>query len=218
VPTDCDVIVVGAGIGGIYAVHRFVGQGLSVVGIEGAPGVGGVWYHNRYPGARVDLEGIYYSYFDPDLYREWQWAERYPSQPELLAYLNFAADRWDVKRHFQFNTWVTGARFDPAANRYRVTTDTGRTFTGRFLVMATGPLSAARVPDFPGLSDFQGEHVLTAQWPDRPVDVAGKRIGVIGTSATRVQVIPLLAAMASHLYVFPRTAYYSVPAQNGAID
>lgn len=213
-----DVIVVGAGIGGIYAVHRFARQGLSVVGVEGASGVGGVWYHNRYPGARVDLEGIYYSYFDPELYREWTWAERYPSQPELLAYLDFAAERWDVKRRFHFDTWVTGATFDPAADRYTVTTDTGLTLQGRFLVMATGPLSAARVPDFPGLDEFRGETVLTAQWPDEPVEIDGRRVGVIGTSATGVQVIPMLAPRAGHLYVFQRTANYSVPAQNGPAD
>ncbi|WP_433496411.1 flavin-containing monooxygenase [Sphaerimonospora sp. CA-214678] len=213
-----DVIVVGAGIGGIYAVHRFARQGLSVVGVEGASGVGGVWYHNRYPGARVDLEGIYYSYFDPELYREWTWAERYPSQPELLAYLEFAAERWDVKRRFHFGAWVTGAAFDPAADRYTVTTDTGLTLEGRFLVMATGPLSAARVPDFPGLEEFRGETVLTAQWPHEPVEVDGRRIGVVGTSATGVQVIPMLAPRADHLYVFQRTANYSVPAQNGPAD
>jgi cation diffusion facilitator CzcD-associated flavoprotein CzcO len=217
-PVVCDVVVVGAGIGGIYAVHRFAEQGLTVVGIEGAPGVGGVWYHNRYPGARVDLEGIYYSYFDPELYRAWQWSERYPSQPELQAYLNFAADRWDVKRHFLFSTWVTGADWDPATHRYTVTTGTGRTVSTRFLVMATGPLSAARAPDFPGLDTFGGEQILTARWPDRPVDLAGKRIGVIGTSASGVQAVPILAEQASALYVFQRTANYSVPAQNGPAD
>lgn len=213
-----DVVVVGAGIGGIYAVHRFVEQGLSVAGVEGASGVGGVWYHNRYPGARVDLEGIYYSYFDPKLYRAWKWKERYPSQPELLAYLNFAAETWDVKRLYHFNTWVTGADWDPAARCYTIRTDTGRTLRARFLVMATGPLSKPREPEFPGLDSFQGEWVLTARWPDRPVATEGKRIGVIGTSATGVQVIPVLARQASHLFVFQRTANYSVPAQNGPMD
>ena len=217
-PSPADVVVVGAGIAGIYAAHRFAALGLSVVGLESAPGVGGVWYHNRYPGARVDLEGIYYSYFDPDLYRAWKWAERYPSQPELLAYLNFAADRWDVKRLFHFNTRMTGADWDPVTHRYRITTDTGLDVSARFIVMATGPLSAARQPDFPGLEAFQGEQLLTAVWPDRPVALAGKRIGVIGTSASGVQAIPLLAEQASHLHVFQRTANYSVPAQNGPVD
>lgn len=215
---SCDVIVVGAGIAGIYAVHRFTTQGLSVVGVEAGGDVGGVWYHNRYPGARVDLEGIYYSYLDPELYRQWRWVERYPGQPELLSYLDFAANRWDVKRHFHFHTRVTGANWNPATNRYTVTTDTGRTLVGRFLVMATGPLSAPRPPDFPGLADFRGEWVLTARWPDRPVATDGKRIGVIGTGATGVQVIPILAKTASHLYVFQRTANYSVPAQNAPMD
>jgi cation diffusion facilitator CzcD-associated flavoprotein CzcO len=217
-PPIHDVVVVGAGIGGIYAVHRFAEQGLSVVGVEGAPGVGGVWYHNRYPGARVDLEGIYYSYLDPKLYRAWEWKERYPSQPELLAYLNFAADTWDVKRLYHFNTWVTGADWDPTSHCYTIRTDTGLTLRARFLVMATGPLSKPREPKFPGLDSFRGEWVLTARWPDRPVATEGKRIGVIGTSATGVQVIPVLAKQASHLYVFQRTANYSVPAQNGPMD
>ena len=217
-PSACDVIVVGAGLGGIYATHRFVQQGLSVIGIEGAPDVGGVWFHNRYPGARVDLEGLHYCYHDPDLYREWVWKERYPGQPELLAYLNFAAEKWDVKRHFRFDTWVTSARWDPDQTLYEVTTDSGQVFHGRFLVMATGPLSAARMPDIPGVEDFQGEWIRTAHWPDRPVDLEGKRIGLIGTSASGVQAVPHLAEAASHLYVFQRTAHYSAPAQNGPID
>jgi len=213
-----DVVVVGAGIAGIAATHRLQQAGLSVLGLEKADGVGGVWYHNRYPGARVDLEGIYYSYFDPQLYREWQWKDRYPGQPELLAYLNFAADRWDVKRLYQFNTTMTGAQWDATDHRYTVTTDTGLTVRTRFLVMATGPLSQPRQPNFPGLDTFQGEWHLTAQWPREPVAVAGRRVGVVGTSATGVQVIPILAEQAEHLTVFQRTPNYSVPAHNGPAD
>lgn len=213
-----DVIVVGAGMGGIYAVHRLVQAGFSVTGVEGASGVGGVWFHNRYPGARVDLEGLYYCYHDPELYREWQWSERYPAQPELLAYLNHAADKWGVKQHFRFETWVAEARWDAIEHCYVVTTDRGSVLRGRFLVMATGPLSAARTPDIPDLEDFDGEVVRTAHWPDRPVELGGRRIGIVGTSASGVQAVPHLALAAAHLHVFQRTPHYSVPAQNGPID
>ena len=215
--TLCDVVVVGAGIGGIYATHRFVQCGLSVIGIEGASDVGGVWYHNRYPGARVDLEGLHYCYHDPEIYREWEWKERYPGQPELLSYLNFAADKWDIRRYFRFDTWVTGAHWDPDQGCYEVTTHRGDVIHGRFLVMASGPLSAARMPNIPGLEDFRGEVIRTAHWPTHEVNLRDKRIGIIGTSASGVQAIPHLAEAASHLYVFQRTAHYSAPAHNGPL-
>ena len=214
-----DVIVVGAGMGGIYAVHRFTKQGLSVLGLEGAPDVGGVWYHNAYPGARVDIESDYYCYFfDPELYREWEWTERYAAQPEILRYLNHVADRYDVRRHYLFNTWMNGARWEPEDNRYRVTTDTGRTFTARYLVMTTGQLSKARTPDFAGLEEFAGEWYQTSHWPHEPVALAGRRVGVIGTGSSGVQAITAIAKEAAHLHVFQRTANYSVPAFNRPAD
>jgi cation diffusion facilitator CzcD-associated flavoprotein CzcO len=215
---DFDVVVVGAGIGGIYAAHRLSTQGLAVLGLEGAPGVGGVWYHNRYPGARVDIESLYYCYYDPQIYPNWKWTERYASQPELLAYLNFAADTWDVKRLFRFKTWLTGARWDPELHHYIVTTDGGDTITCRYLVMTSGQLSKARRPSFAGLDDFTGEWVQTSHWPDTPVATKGKRIAVVGTGASGVQAIPVLARDAEQLYVFQRTANYSSPAQNGPLD
>jgi len=216
---DVDVIVVGAGMGGIYAVHRLVQSGLTVQGIEGAPSVGGVWHHNSYPGARVDVEGYYYSYFfDPDLYREWKWENRYPTQVELEAYLNAVADKHDVNRHFAFNNWVTEAQWVEHGAYYRVTTDAGLTVTARFLVMATGQLSKPRTPPFEGLEDFEGEWVQTANWPKRPVQLEGRRIAVIGTGSSGVQTVVETAKHADHLYVFQRTPNYSVPAHNGPIS
>lgn len=216
---DYDVVVVGAGTGGIYAVHRFNQQGLSVLGIEGAPDVGGVWYHNAYPGARVDLESYYYCYmFDPDLYRDWKWSDRYASQPELLAYLNHVADKYDIRRHYRFSTWMNGATWDPETSSYTVTTDAGDSFSCRFLVMTAGQLSSPRAPEFEGLEDFTGEWVQTSKWPQDPIEFRDRRVGVIGTGSSGVQVVTELSDKVAHLYVFQRTAHYSVPAHNGPMD
>ncbi|HVW42885.1 MAG TPA: NAD(P)/FAD-dependent oxidoreductase [Amycolatopsis sp.] len=213
-----DVVVVGAGFGGIYGVRRFREQGLSVLGLEGAPDVGGVWYHNRYPGARVDVESYYYCYPDPAIYRDWTWTERYAAQPEILRYLNFVADRWDVRKHYEFGTWMTGARWDPRSARYDIVTDTGKRYTARFLVMATGQLSASRKAPFEGLADFEGEVVETSHWPDRPIELAGKRVGIIGTGSSGVQATTAISKEAGQLFVFQRTPNYAVPAHNGPAD
>ena len=142
-----DVVVVGAGMGGIYALHRFRQQGLNVLGLEGASGVGGVWFHNRYPGARVDLESVDYCfYFSSEIFNEWTWTERNASQPELLRYLNFVTDRLDLRRLIQFETWLTAAQWDAESAEWALTTSSGAQFRTRFLVMATGNLSAARAP------------------------------------------------------------------------
>ncbi len=215
--TAYDVIVVGAGLGGLYGVHRFRRQGLSVLGLEGAPDLGGVWYHNAYPGARVDVESAYYCYyFDPELYREWRWRERYATQADLLAYLNHVADRYDLRRHYLFGTWMTGGVWDPERDRWVVTTSTGRTFTTRFLVMATGQLSKPRKPAFPGLDEFTGEWCQTSQW--RPVAISGKRVGVIGTGSSGVQSVTAISKEAAHTHVFQRTAHYVIPARNRPAD
>ncbi|HEX4396599.1 MAG TPA: NAD(P)/FAD-dependent oxidoreductase [Trebonia sp.] len=215
---DYDVIVVGAGIGGIYAVHRFTQQGLSVLGIEGASGVGGVWYHNRYPGARVDVDSIDYCYyFSAEVWQQWRWTERFAAQPEILAYLDFVADRFGVKQRFVFGTWVTSAQWRGDTVRYHVTTSTGLSVSCRFLVMATGQLSAARRPEFPGLERFRGEWVRTSHWPEHGADLDGRRIGIIGTGSSGVQAIPVLAQHARHLHVFQRTANYVVPARTAPI-
>jgi len=217
--TDYDVIVVGAGIGGLYALHRFGQLGLAVLGLEQASGVGGVWFHNRYPGARVDVESLDYCYhFSPELYREWAWTERYAAQPELLAYLTHVADRFELREKILFETALTRAQWRPETSRYTVETSTGLRFTCRFLVMATGNLSAARKPDFPGLDSFKGEWVQASHWPERTVELAGRRIAVIGTGSTGVQLIPVLAEQARHLTVFQRSPNFSVPARNSPID
>jgi cation diffusion facilitator CzcD-associated flavoprotein CzcO len=217
--TDIDVIVVGAGLGGLYALHAFGQLGLSVLGLEKASGVGGVWFHNRYPGARVDVESVDYCYyFSPELYQDWQWTERYAAQPELLAYLNHVADRFALREKILFDTALASAQWLPEASRYRVETSTGQKFRCRFLVMATGNLSAARAPDFPGLETFKGEWVQASHWPDRDVPLAGRRIAVIGTGSSGVQAIPVLAEQASQLVVFQRSPNFSVPARNAPLD
>jgi cation diffusion facilitator CzcD-associated flavoprotein CzcO len=216
---DYDIAVIGAGLGGVYAVHRFTALGLSVVGLEGASGVGGVWHHNRYPGARVDLDSLDYCYsFSEDVWRSWQWRERYASQPELLGYLNATADRLGVRRHFHFDAWLNGATWDPGRRRYHLTTADGRRLSCRFLVLTTGQLSAARRPGFPGLDRFRGRWVMTSHWPHDDIETAGKRIAVVGTGSSGVQTVSALAPEAEHLYVFQRTANYAVPAQNRPLD
>jgi len=160
---DFDVVVVGAGFGGLYGVYRLRKQGLSVLGLEGAAGVGGAWYHNRYPGARVDVESYDYCYyFSPELYLDWEWREKYATQSEILRYFNHVADRFDLRRHYIFNTWLTGAQWYPAEARYHLETSNGSELTCQYLLMTTGQLSAARMPNIEGLDTFQGEWVTTA--------------------------------------------------------
>ena len=216
---DVDVIVVGAGPCGVYAMHRFTQQGLSVVGLESTGGVGGVWRLNRYPGARVDVPSIEYCFlFSREIYSEWTWSELYASQPELEAYLNFVADKLDLKRHIRFDHRVTSARWLPESNRWRVTTSNGAQFTGRFLVTAMGNLTAPNEPDFPGLSNFKGEWVQTSRWPRHHVELRNRRIGIVGTGASGLQTIPVLAREAKSLTVFQRSPNYVVPAWNRPLD
>ncbi|MGW0043031.1 flavin-containing monooxygenase [Rhodococcus sp. NPDC003348] len=214
-----DVVVVGAGIAGVYAVHRFRRQGLTVRAFEAASGVGGVWYWNRYPGARCDVESVDYSYsFSPELEQEWDWSEKYATQPEILAYINHVADRFDLRRDIQFDTRVTSATLDEDTLRWTVRTDRGDVVSARFFVVAAGPLSNANTPDFAGLDTFAGDVFHTAQWPHEGVDFTGKRVGVIGTGSSGIQSIPHIAEQAEKLFVFQRSANYSVPAGNAALD
>jgi len=214
-----DVIVVGAGAGGIYAVQRFARQGLSVIGIESGSGVGGVWFHNRYPGARVDVDSVEYSYqFSYELASKWNWTERNAAQAELIAYLEFATDLFGVRDKFRFSTRVTSARWNPVDCQWQVETDQGLHVSSRFLVMASGNLSSSRLPQFPGLETFKGECFLTSHWPREDIDLTGRRVGVIGTGSSGVQVATALSAMVQHLCVFQRTANYSVPAQSFPLD
>lgn len=214
-----DVVVIGAGFGGLYAVHRFAERGLNVLGLEQADDVGGVWYWNRYPGARCDCESYYYSYsFDDALQQDWSWSLRYSEQPEILRYLGHVADRFDLRRRYRFSSKVTAADFDAALGGWRVRTADGFETTTRALVTAVGCLSQVNWPDIPGLREFAGRLLHTAQWPHEPVDFSGRRVGVIGTGASAVQAIPRIAEQAERLVVFQRTANWVLPAWNRPTD
>ena len=215
-PTELDALVIGAGFAGLYQLFSLRDRlGLSVKVLEQADGVGGTWYWNRYPGARCDSEShVYWYTFAPELMREWEWSERYPGQAEIMRYLNFVADKFDLKRDIAFNTRVTSAQYDETTNRWQVRTEQGETFTATYLVTAVGCLSTANVPKIPGLQDFKGAWYHTGHWPHEGVDFTGKRVGIIGTGSTSIQATPVIAAQAEHLTVFQRTANYSVPARN----
>lgn len=213
--SDFDAVVVGAGISGLYAVYKFRRRGMRVHGFESAAGVGGTWYHNRYPGARCDVESIDYSYsFDEELQQEWTWTERFATQEEILRYLDHVADRHDLRSAYDFLTRVTSAVYDETAGRWTVTTDTGKTVTARFCILATGVLSATNKPDIPGRDSFAGESYHTGEWPHEPVDFTGKRVGVIGTGSSGIQSIPIIAEEADQVVVFQRSPNYSIPAGN----
>jgi cation diffusion facilitator CzcD-associated flavoprotein CzcO len=210
-----DAVVVGAGFAGLYALHKLRSQGLSVRVFEAAPEVGGTWYYNRYPGARCDVESVDYCYsFSDELQQEWTWTEKYATQGEILRYMKWVADKLDLRSGITFNTRVASAVLDEDTLRWTVTTDGGEVISARFCIMATGPLSAALTPDFPGLSTFAGEVYHTAHWPHDPVDFTGKRVAVIGTGSSGIQSVPVIAQQAQQLYVFQRTPNYSVPAGN----
>ena len=218
-PARFDAIIIGAGVGGLYAIYRLRKLGLKVRAFEAAGGVGGTWYWNRYPGCRCDVESMEYSYaFSDELQQEWHWPERYGTQPEILKYINHVADRFDLRRDIEFNTRVTEAVFDRKASTWTVTTDKGHTATARFCIMATGNLSTPRKPNYPGLESFEGKWYHTGLWPHEGVDFTGLRVGVIGTGSSGVQSIPIIAKQAKHLYVFQRTANFSLPARNVPLD
>jgi len=217
--TRFDAVVVGAGLAGLYMLYRLRQLGLTTRVYEEGGDVGGTWYWNRYPGARCDVESMDYSYsFSPELEQEWVWTERYPSQPEILRYINHVADRFDLRRDIRFNTRVTAAHFDEAANLWRIRTDTGETVSARFCIMATGCLSTAKIPQIEGLEDFQGKWYHTGRWPHEDVDFTGQRVGVIGTGSSGIQCIPIIAEQAAHLTVFQRTPNFSLPAHNAPLD
>lgn len=212
----CDVAVIGAGLGGIYASYRFREQGLSVIGLEGASGFGGVWYHNGYPGSRVDTDSVDYCYtFSKEIFDGWRWSERYAAQPELLEYLNWVAGKLDVASLFRFDTWLRESRWSSRDNRWHLVTDKGDRIAARFLVMCTGNLSEPKPLKFDGLDRFKGECLQTNRWPRREVPLAGRRVAIVGTGSSGVQAIPVVADVAAHLYVFQRTPHYAVPARNG---
>lgn len=212
---DVDVIIVGAGFSGIFALHRLRQLGFSARVIERASDVGGTWFWNRYPGARCDVQSLSYSYsFDAALEQDWPWPHRYAYQPDNLRYAAHVVDRFDLRPHMVFDTAVTAARYDAETCLWTVETDQGAPRTARFVILATGCLSQPNWPDFEGLEDFAGEIYHTAYWPHNGVDFTGQRVGVIGTGASGVQTIPKVARQAAHLTVFQRSANFAVPARN----
>jgi cyclohexanone monooxygenase len=217
--SSVDMLIVGAGFAGLYMLHKARSLGLNALVIEGAPSVGGTWYHNRYPGARVDIQSMEYSFsFDEALQQEWHWSERYAPQPELLRYANHVADRFALRDGIRLSTRMAGAHFDEAAQRWTVRAEGGQRWSARFLVMASGPLSSPNLPDFAGLKDFAGPVHHTADWPHEPVDFSGQRVAVVGTGSSAVQAIPIIARQARELTVFQRTAAYAAPAHNAPLD
>ncbi|HVT65901.1 MAG TPA: alpha/beta hydrolase fold domain-containing protein [Mycobacteriales bacterium] len=213
---DCDVAVVGAGFAGLYLIHKLRGLGFDVRCYDQADDVGGTWYWNRYPGARCDIPTTDYTYsFDPELEQAWTWSEKYATQPEILDYLRFVADRYDLRRNIEFGTRVDSAVWDEAARVWRLRTSTGADVTSRFYVMASGCLSLPKRPDIEGVDSFTGEVYFTGKWPHSGVDFSGKHVAVIGTGSSAIQAIPHIAEQAESLTVFQRTPAYSIPARNG---
>ena len=214
-----DVILIGAGIAGMYQLYRLRELGLSVQVYEAGSDVGGTWYWNRYPGARFDSESYTYAYsFSPELLAEWRWGEHFAAQPETLRYLQFVADKFDLRRDIAFNARVASARYDAAQNLWTVATEDGRQARARFLITAVGVLSAPYTPAIPGREDFKGASWHTAHWPHEPVDLHDKRVGIIGTGATAVQLITEVAKNVGHLTVFQRTPNFCVPLNNRPIE
>ena len=213
-----DAVIVGAGVSGLYLLHQLRAAGLSAVVVDQASGIGGTWFWNRYPGARCDIESMTYSYsWSHELEQEWTWSERYAGQAEILRYLEHVAERFDLHRDIRLATRVVAAAYDEATDRWSIAAENGERYSAAFLIMATGCLSVPRVPDFPGIERFAGELHHTGLWPHDGVDVAGKRVGVIGTGSSAVQAIPVIAAQAAHVTVFQRTPNFSVPAWNAPL-
>jgi cyclohexanone monooxygenase len=213
--SSVDVVIVGAGFSGLYLLHRLRGLGFTTRVFERGGGVGGTWYWNRYPGARCDVESMQYSYsFDEDLQREWHWPEKFSAQPDILAYANHVADRFELRKDINFNTEVKAAHFDESTRRWHIETGSGKRVTAQHFVMATGCISTAQTPDIAGLSDYLGNTYHTGNWPHEKVDFTGQRIAVIGTGSSGIQSIPVLAEEAAHVTVFQRTPNYSIPSQN----
>src|SRR5215471_2886890 len=213
-----DIIIIGAGLSGMYQLYLVRQLGLSVRVFEAGTGVGGTWYWNRYPGARFDSESWTYGFsFSPELLEEWDWREHFSAQPETLRYCNVIADKLDLRRDIEFSSRITSATFDGAAHGWEIETADGRRARARFLITAIGPLSAPTMPTIPGVEDFEGEAYHTGTWPHEPVTFAGKRVGVIGTGASAVQAITEIAKTVGQLTVFQRTPNWCAPLRNAPI-
>ena len=209
-----DVLVIGAGFAGLYAIYLLREAGFSVLAAERGSDVGGTWYWNRYPGARCDVESLQYSYsFDDELQQEWEWTERYAAQPEILKYAGHVADRLQLRPFIKFETNVESMRFDEEHEIWHVVTNVG-TYRARFVIAATGCLSTTNLPDFLGLDEFEGDTYHTGRWPHEDVSFSGQRVGIIGTGSSAVQAIPVIAKEAKALTIFQRTPNYSIPAHN----
>ena len=214
-----DVVVIGAGFAGLRALVALRGMGKKVQVLEAAPDVGGVWYHNGYPGARCDVESFDYSYrFSPELEQEWRWSERYATQPEILRYINHVVDRFDLRKDVRFNSRMQRAEYGEETGRWTVTTESGAQWSAQYLVLAVGQLSTTKAPDYPGQSGFKGEIIHSGVWPKHRVDFDGKRVAIIGTGSSGMQMTPVIARVAKHLTVFQRTPNYSVPASNSPVS
>ncbi|MCH2527008.1 MAG: NAD(P)/FAD-dependent oxidoreductase [Dehalococcoidia bacterium] len=214
-----DVIVIGAGVTGLYAIYRLRELGLTVQSFEEGDGVGGTWYWNRYPGCRFDSESYTYGYsFSEELLQEWDWKEHYSAQPENERYLNYVADKFDLRKHIRLSSRVSSARFDETENLWEISIEDGYKAKGKFLITAVGILSAGYVPNFEGIHNFQGKWCHTGRWPKEGIDLAGKRVGVIGTGASGVQLITEIAKEVGHLTVFQRTPNFCAPLRNSTID
>ena len=210
-----DAVIVGAGFTGLYMLHVLRQKGFTARLVDAASGVGGTWYWNRYPGARCDIESMQYSFqFSEELQQEWEWTERYASQPEILAYIEHVAERFDLTRDIQFDTRVEAATFNEDTGEWMVETDRGQTLHARYFIMGVGCLSAPIKPTFEGEADFTGETYQTSIWPKEPVDFKGKRVGIIGVGSSAIQAGPLIAEEAEHVYIYQRTPNYVVPSQN----
>jgi cyclohexanone monooxygenase len=216
--TPLDVAIIGAGFAGMYMLHRLRRAGFAVRVVELGPDVGGTWYWNRYPGARCDVESLQYSYsFDEGIQQDWTWTERFATQPEILRYANFVADRLDLRRDIQFGVRITSGRFDTTANQWVLETDSGTPIHARQVITAVGCLSTANVPQIAGMESFEGQTIHTSDWPRDGVNLSGKRVAIIGTGSTAIQAIPEIARQAGHLTVFQRTPNFSVPARNAPL-
>jgi cyclohexanone monooxygenase len=216
---EYDAVVVGAGFAGMYQLYRLRELGLSTRVFETGEGVGGTWYWNRYPGARVDSPSMQYSLsFSSEMEQEWNWSEDYSPQADLEGYANHVADRFNLRHHIQFGTSVTAAHYDEQSARWIIQTDRGDWVSAKYFITAAGCLSATNVPNFKGIDSFEGQWYHTSRWPAEGVDLTGKRVGIVGTGSTGIQAIPKLAEQADHLYVFQRTANYSLPSNNKPMD
>ena len=213
-----DAVIIGAGFAGLRALNTLRGMGKRVLVLEASEGVGGVWYHNGYPGARCDVESYDYSYsFSSELEQEWRWSERYATQPEILRYINHVADRFDLRKDISFKTRMASAKYDEAAARWTIRSEDGREWVAQFLVMCVGQLSTTKSPAYPGQASFKGEIIHSGVWPKHQVAFAGKRVAIIGTGSSGMQMTPVIAKEAAHLTVFQRTANYSIPAANAPV-